>query len=253
MSRRPKTLFQLFFAWGAAIMVAGLSGVSYLKAVQEISASGHPAGPVGGWMLSAAAPLIRFLQVKSLWELIPVFQSGTPLSVSNVPFWTAVFLLVRAAKMTSKNVPGLRSSEHNDGSAWADLLRARFLRPGPVMNYMVMINGPITNTITAHTVGAVQQQSVEASTADWKLDRVATDLERLLVAIARDGSLAEENKKDARELIATIAEEAKRPERERKPAVIKAVLGAMPTAISTAKSAVELWGEIQPYLASLLL
>lgn len=253
MSRRPKTLFQLFFAWGVAIIVAGLSGVSYLKAVKEISTSGHHAGPVGGWMLSAAAPLIQFLQVKSLWELIPAFQSGTPLSLSNVPFWTAVFLLVRAAKMTSKNFSGLRSSEQGHGSAWASLLRTRFFRPGPVTNYMFMINGPITNTITAHTVGAVQQQSVEASTADGKLDRVATDLERLLLAIAKDRSLAEEKKKDARELIATIAEEAKRPERERKPAVIKAVLSAIPAVISTAKSAVELWSEIQPYLASLFL
>jgi hypothetical protein len=104
---------------------------------------------------------------------------------------------------------------------------------------MVMFNGPVTNS-----------QVLQGAETGTGLDRIAADLQKLMQAVATEGVLPEEKKRDACDLLNTIADEAKRPKSERKPAVVKAVLNAIPLVISTAKSLVELWTEIQPHLIS---
>ncbi len=248
-----KILFRLSFALFAAGLAAGLAELSYLKAINNISASGQHLGTFAVWMLLVASPAIRFLQSKSLWELVPAFQIGTPFSASNVPFWISIFILVRVIRIAVGHLNFGGDLGHKSGNVLGTLWRTHFLHPGPVTNYLLMINGPVTNSITAQKIGSINQQALQFPPADVESDRIARDLERLLQAITSEGKLPESRKKEASELISTIAEEVKRPEKERKPAVIKAMLNAIPIVISTAKSLVELWGEIQPGLTSFFL
>lgn len=248
-----RILFKLSFTFLVTGLAAGLAELSYLKTIGNLSASGQDPSAFAAWMLLVASPAIQFLQSRSLWELVPAFQIGTPFNASNVPFWISIFVLVRALKIAASHFNFGRDLGRHPGNVLGALWRSHFLRPGPVTNYMVMINGPVTNSITAQTVGAVSQQALQLSTTAAEPDRIASDLERLLQAITSDSRLPEDKKREARDLISTIAEEAIRPEKERKPAVIKAILNAVPVVISTAKSLVELWGEIQPHLTSFFL
>lgn len=231
--------------------VAGLAELSYIKAIDNASASGRHPGAFAAWMLSVAAPAIQLLRSRSLWELIPAFQIGTPFSVGNVPFWISVFVLVQVMRILRERLNFGKHLRCDPPSTLGALWKNHFLGPRPVNNYMVMINGPVTNSVTARTVGVLSQEGVQLSTAPAEFDEVAEELERLLQEIAGDRSLPEEKKQEARDLIGTITEEAKRPDKERRPAVLKALLSAVPVVISTAKSSIDLWGEIQPHLMSL--
>ena len=248
---------EIFFQFSFTLLMAGLAGglaeLSYLKSIGNFCERGQHPSAFANWMLLVASPAIQFLQRKSLWELVPAFQTGTPFSISNVPFWIAVFVLVRVIRTAVDRFHVGRNFGRSPGNILGSLWRSHFMNPGTVTNYMVMINGPVTNSITAQTVGAVSQQALQLPGAVTEPEKIASDLERLLQAIANDGRLLEDQKKEARDLISTIAEEAKRPKKERKPAVIKALLNAIPVVISTAKSLMDLWIEIQPHLASFFL
>lgn len=251
--RALEIFFRLSFTLVVAGLAAGLAELSYLKSIGDFCERGQHPGALAGWMLLVAAPAIQFLQRKSLWELVPAFQIGTPFSISNVPFWIAVFVLVRAIRTAVDRLSAGRSFGRSPANILGALWRSHFMNPGTVTNYMVMINGSVTNSITAQTVGAVSQQALQLPATTTEPEKIASDLERLLQAIVSDGRLPEDKKKEARDLISTIAEEAKRPKKERKPAVIKALLNAIPMVISTAKSLMDLWIEIQPHLASFFL
>ena len=247
-----RIVLQLSFTLIVAGLAAGVAGLSYLKTIYSFSGSGHPGG-FAAWILLTTSPLIRCLQSKSLWELAPAFQIGTPFSASNVSFWISVFILVRVIKIAAGHFQLGPRLGYKPGSILGPLWRSRESDAAPITNYVVMINGSVTNSITAQTVGAANQQALTLSTKPEMSDGIASDLERLLNAITSDSRLPEDKKREASDLVRTIAEEAKRPEKERKPAVIKAILNAVPAVISTAKSLVDLWTEIQPHLASFFL
>lgn len=221
---------------GLAILALALGIVSGLKTLEQ-----RPNG-LSGQLLQAASPLVRFLQGRTLWDVVPVPQLDRPLSISNLFFWVCVGMLIGTMRvaLTGRHRP----DRLQDGVAefLGALRRIPLGRRGPVTNYMVMFNGPVTNP-----------QVMQGAESGTELDQIAADLHRLMQAVAAEGVLPEENKRDACDLLHTIAEEATRPKSERKPAVVKAVLNAIPIVISTAKSLVELWTEIQPHLIAFFL
>jgi hypothetical protein len=223
----------LFLAGAMAIFTSGLAAISGLKTLGE-----HPTGP-SDQLLQLASPVIRFLQGNTLWDLVPALQPDRPLGIPNILFWVCVGILVGTIRMAVTSRRDGNTVQDSLGDLWGAMWRTPFMRRGPVTNYMVMFNGPVTNP-----------QVSQGATPGAGLDLIAADLEKLLQAVATESLLPEEKKKDASDLLHTIAEEAKRPARERKPAVVKAVLNAIPLVISTAKSLVDLWTEIQPHLIS---
>ncbi|HSU33960.1 MAG TPA: hypothetical protein VLJ11_22225 [Bryobacteraceae bacterium] len=232
-ARRTASL-GLFLAGATAIFTSGLAAVSGLKTLGE-----HPTG-FSAQLLQFASPVIRFLQGKTLWDLVPAIQPDRPLGLPNLLFWVCVGILggtIRIA-LTSRR-DGRNTVQDSLGELWGALWRTPLARRGAVTHYTVMFNGPVTNP--QFSQGAVPGPA---------LDLIAADLQRLMQAVANEGLLPDEKKKDACDLLNTIAQEAKRPARERKPAVVKAVLNAIPLVISTAKSLVDLWTEIQPHLIS---
>jgi hypothetical protein len=226
----------LLLASAMAIFTSGLAVMSGLKTLGE-----HPTGSALQ-VLQLGSPVIRFLQGKTLWDLVPALQPERPLGISNIMFWVCVGILVGTIRIALTSRGEGNRVQDSLGDLWGALWRSPFMRRAPVTNYMVMFNGPVTNPQVSQGV---------ASGTD--LDLIAADLQKLMQAVANEGLLPEEKKKDACDLIHTIAEEAKRPPRERKPAVVKAVLSAIPRVISTARSLVELWTEIQPHLISFFL
>jgi hypothetical protein len=223
----------LFLAGGMAIFTSGLAVISGLKTLGE-----HPTGP-SVQLLQLGSPVIRFLQGKTLWDLVPALQPERPLGISNVLFWVCLGIVVGTIRIALTSHGEGSRVQDSLGDLWGAFWRAPFVRRAPVTNYMVMFNGPVTNPQVS--------QGVASRT---ELELIAADLQKLMQAVANEGLLPEEKKKDACDLLHTIAEEAKRPPKERKPAVVKAVLNAIPLVISTAKSLVDLWTEIQPHLIS---
>jgi hypothetical protein len=223
----------LFLAGAVAVLSSGLATVSGLKTLNE-----HRTGP-SAQLLQLASPVIRFLQGNTLWDLVPAFQPDRPLGISNILFWVCVGLLIGMIRIAVTSRRDGNRVQDSLGDLWGALWRPPSLRRAPVTNYMVMFNGPVTNP-----------QVLQGAAPGAGLDLIAADLQKLMQAVANEGLLPEEKKKDACDLLHTIAEEAKRPARERKPAVVKAVLNAIPLVISTAKSLVDLWTEIQPHLIS---
>lgn len=223
----------LFLAGALAIVASGLAAVSGLKTLGQ-----HPAG-ASAQLLQFSSPVIRFLQGKTLWDLVPALEPDRPLGTSNILFWVCVGVLVGTIRIALISRRDGNRVQDSLGDLWEAFWRTPFVRRAPVTNYMVMFNGPVTNP-----------QVSQGAASGTGLDLIAADLQKLMQAVANEGLLPEEKKKDACDLLHTIAEEAKRPARERKPAVVKAVLNAIPLVISTVKSLVDLWTEIQPHLIS---
>ncbi len=210
-----------------------LAVLSYVKSISRCP------NEVPAQLQVIVSTVVNYLKNKTLWELVPTFQIEHPFGTMSVSFWIYAGLLVFAGKLAIANRFHLRGLGRKAKDAADAFWRTPFMCSGPVTNYTVLFNGPVTT-----------QQVVQISTGGTEFDRVAEDLEKLMNAIAKDSKLPEEKKKDAQDLLRTITEEAKLPEDKRKPAVVKAVLQAIPLVISAAKSLLDLWTEIQPHVIS---
>ena len=103
---------------------------------------------------------------------------------------------------------------------------------GVVIN-LAPVQGSINTNVQALMNGGESQE------------KVAVAIRELAAAIS-GSELGEAQKKEALELVDTVAAQAKEPQEKRNGGVLKATLAMLPTMISAAKGATELWEKFGP-------
>jgi hypothetical protein len=77
---------------------------------------------------------------------------------------------------------------------------------------------------------------------------VSDAITKLTSAIAQSAELPPDKKNEAIEILGTVASEAIVPKEKRRNVVVRTLLGALPTAIQTAASVMQIWQQVEPII-----
>lgn len=77
---------------------------------------------------------------------------------------------------------------------------------------------------------------------------IGAAISKMANAIAQSGDLTPEKKNEAMEILGTVASETVQPKPKRRNVVIKTLLDALPTAIQTAASIIQIWQQVEPVI-----
>jgi hypothetical protein len=85
---------------------------------------------------------------------------------------------------------------------------------------------------------------------DSETREVSAAISRLANAVAQSSELPSDKKNETMEILSTVASEATAPREKRRNVVVRTLLGALPTAIQTATSVLQIWHEVGPIITA---
>jgi hypothetical protein len=85
---------------------------------------------------------------------------------------------------------------------------------------------------------------------DPETREVSAAISRLANAVAQSNELSPDKKDETMEILSTVASEATAPRGKRRNVVVRTLLGALPTAIQTAASVLQIWHEVGPIITA---
>lgn len=125
--------------------------------------------------------------------------------------------------------------------------RRRILRTGAVtLNNTNVINSEVgvLNTGNLRVVDSV----ITALKQNPATLEISAALSKMANAITQSAELTPEKKNEAMEILGTVSSETIQPKPKRRNVVVKTLLDALPTAIQTAASAMQIWQQVEPII-----
>jgi len=141
--------------------------------------------------------------------------------------------------------PAIRQKAREGGFTLDELDDARERQQRAIS--MTFTNSPVGVINLGEVQGNIQATVEALAGRGGRHQEVAAAIKELADAISKS-SLVDAQKKEALDVVETIASQVDGPPEKRSAGILKAMLGGFPAMISTAKAVVELWGKYGPLI-----